>query len=408
MRGRNSLLLLLLPLVVVMSWLPAGQSSANGRGQFGKPLEGMTMPQRKAFRDGKDAFEKVETAAEGLGPIFNATSCVGCHSVPAVGGAGPIVETRAARIENGLYIELAGGSLFQSSAIRPGCAETVPAIANVVAGRQTTPLFGLGLVEAIPDFDITDYASRQASLHPEQAGRVNRVIDPTSGQMRVGRFGWKAQQATLLAFSGDAYLNEMGITSQFFPTENAPNGDLVKLARCDAVADPEDEEDDVTAFANFMRFLAPPPRDGFDREGERDDFDLDDRAGNGDDARGPEALGRRVFSRVGCAVCHKAAFRAVSPIEAINGQRVAAFSDFLLHDIGTGDGIIQAGAGGNEFRTPPLWGVSQSGPYLHDGSAASVQAAIARHGNQGASARAAFEALPFREQQALLAFLDSI
>jgi CxxC motif-containing protein (DUF1111 family) len=418
MRGRKALLFLL-PVVIVLLSLPAGRSSANGHraGLFGKPLEDISMQQRKAFRAGKDAFEETETAARGLGPIFNSTSCVACHSVPVVGGSNPLVETRAARVTNGQYIELAGGSLFQANAIRPDCAETVPAIANVVAARQTTPLFGLGLVEAIPDFEIEGYASRQCAFHPGQAGRVNHVVDVASGQNRVGRFGWKAQQATLLAFSGDAYLNEIGITNRLFPTENAPNGDLLKLRRCDAVADPEDTADDITHFTNFMRFLAPPPRED-DHDGDRDkdkdfdrdghDFDKDEHGADDNDSHGSDVRGRRLFSKVGCAVCHHGSFKAVSPFDAINGRRVAAFSDFLLHDVGTGDGIIQGNARGTEFRTPPLWGISQSAPYLHDGSAATIQDAIQRHGNQGASARDAFGALSFMEQQALLAFLDSI
>jgi CxxC motif-containing protein (DUF1111 family) len=395
--------------------LPAGRSSAGAfrvaQGQFGKPLEGLTMQQRKLFRDGKEAFEQVDDASEGLGPIFNSNSCVACHSAPAVGGASGLNETRAARLDGGTYFELAGGSLFQSSAISPSCAESVPTSANVVAGREAQPLFGLGLVEAIPDGEIEAYAARQATVHPAQAGRVNRLLDVASGQFRVGRFGWKAQQATLLAFSGDAYVNEMGITNRLFPTENAPNGDAAKLARCDTVKDPEDSEDDVTAFTNFMRFLAPPPRDSeLDRDGDRDEDDDRGRGGSDDDRHeGAENVrGRRVFITVGCAVCHRPGFRASSPIEAIDGQKVAAFSDFLLHDVGTGDGIIQGDAAGPEFRTPPLWGISQSAPYLHDGSAPRVEDAVNRHANQGAAARDAFKALSFKQQQALLAFLDSI
>ena len=417
MRGGNRSLFLLLPFVAGALALLGGRSTAGGfhaQGQFGKPLEGLSMQQRKLFRDGKDAFEQADDAAEGLGPIFNADSCVACHSAPAVGGGSALNETRAARFDGG-YIELAGGSLFQSNAISPNCAESVPSLANVVAARQAQPLFGLGLVEAIPDGEIEAYAARQASRHPAQAGRVNRLIDAASGQSRVGRFGWKAQQATLQTFSGDAYVNEMGITNRIFPTENAPNGDLVKLARCDAIKDPEDGQDDVTAFANFMRYLAPPPRDSeWDRDGNHDlDRDEDDdrghRGSDGDRGQGSENLdGRRVFASVGCAVCHHPGFTASSPVEAINGQRVNAFSDLLLHDVGTGDGIIQGNAGGGEFRTPPLWGISQSAPYLHDGSARTIRDAIQRHANQGAGARDAFNALSFRQQQALLAFLDSI
>jgi CxxC motif-containing protein (DUF1111 family) len=374
-------------------------SAGAGHGQLGKPLDGITMDQRKLFRDAKDEFEQVEGAAAGLGPIFNNVSCVACHFVPAVGGSSPINETRAQRVAGGNRFDLPGGSLFQSDAIGPNCRETVPADANVIAKRQTTPLFGSGLIEAIPDAQIEAYSAEQASTHPGQAGLVNHVVDVVSGTSRVGRFGWKAQQATLLAFSGDAYVNEMGITNRFFPFENAPNGNAGTLGACDAVPDPEDTEDDIVAFESFMRLLAPPPRDH-----ERDH--------DGDHDRGHEASrtgrGERVFERVGCAVCHRAGFTAVSPIAAINGQTVDAFSDFLLHDVGTGDGIVQGEAPANVLRTPPLWGISDSAPYLHDGSAATISEAIRRHANQGAAARDAFQQLSHDEQQALLEFLDSI
>lgn len=356
-------------------------------GTFGKPLKGLTPEQRRLFREGRDAFEEEEDAADGLGPIFNDVGCAACHFAPASGGSSEINETRAALFAGGVYQDLPGGSLFQSKAIEPGCLEKVPALANRKARRQTTPLFGLGLVEAIPDEQIEAYAAAQAAHNPEQAGRVHHVLDVASGLTRVGRLGWKAQQATLLAFSGDAYVNEMGITSPLFPSENAPNDDLVRLAACDAVADPEDDGDDLVRFADFMRFLAPPPRR----------------------AEGPRVEGgRRVFERVGCAVCHHAGFKAESPIGAIDGQSVDAFSDFLLHDAATGDGIVQGDAQSNELRTAPLWGLSASAPYLHDGSARTIVEAILRHGNQAAAARDAFLALSSADREKLLEFLDSI
>ncbi len=364
------------------------------------------MDQRKAFRDGKEAFQKTEDAADGLGPIFNNVSCVACHSSPAVGGASPILETRAQKRVGVELLDFPGGSLFQSNAISANCAETVPREADVIAQRQTTPLFGLGLVEAIPDSEIERYAAEQARAHPEQAGRVNRVTDVASGSIRVGRFGWKDQQATLDAFSGDAYLNEMGITSKLFPADNAPNGNAAKLGACDAVKDPEDTDDDVTLFTNFMRFLAPPPGDGGGGRG----FGGFGGFGRGRRGHGGAAAsrGEQLFESVGCAVCHRAGFTASSPIPAINGQTVDAYSDFLLHDVGTGDGIAQGTAPPNMLRTPPLWGVSDSGPYLHDGSAATIRDAIRRHANQGAAAARAFAQLPRPEEELLLAFLDSL
>lgn len=391
--------------VAIASTADSPVSARVGHGQFGKALDDITMDERKLFRDGKEEFEAVETAAEGLGPIFNNVSCVACHSVPAVGGSSPINETRAQHVDGGNQFELPGGSLFQSDAISPNCRETIPTDANVIARRQATPLFGAGLIEAIPDAQIEAYRAEQAGAHPEQAGLVCHVFDVAGGTTRVGRFGWKAQQATLLAFSADAYLNEMGVTSRLFPVENAPNGNAGKLGACDTVPDPEDTEDDIAGFTNFMRLLAPPPRDG-----SADDDDDGGRQG-GDHDRGHHAAkprGRQVFEKAGCAVCHRPSFTAVSPIAVINGRSVNAFSDFLLHDLGTGDGIIQGEAPANVLRTPPLWGVSASAPYLHDGSAATIREAIRRHANQGAAARKAFEGLPRDEQEALLDFLDSI
>jgi CxxC motif-containing protein (DUF1111 family) len=339
------------------------------------------------FLEGKDGFEEEEGAEEGLGPIFNHVGCAACHFAPAIGGASEISEVRAARLMGGIYTDFPGGSLFQTKATRPECMERPPVIANVRALRQTTPLFGSGLIEAIPDSQIREYAALQAATHPEQAGRLHRVLDVASGDMRIGRFGWKSQQATLPAFSGDAYLNEMGITTPMFPDENAPNGDPAKLAACDRVADPEDDGEDLEFFTNFMRLLAPPPRHPESPRVER---------------------GGKLFEQVGCAVCHRAGFTARSPIGAIDGQRVDAFSDFLLHDAGTGDGIEQGDAQVNEVRTAPLWGISASAPYLHDGSARTIEQAILRHGNQAGSARNAFEALSPEEKDLLLEFLDSI
>lgn len=384
-----------------------GPTAAGGFGRrpsLGDPLEGLTRDQLQLFIDGKEVFEEEEATTDGLGPIFNDVGCAACHSAPVVGGGSPLNETRAARLTGNNYFEFPGGSLFQTQAISANCAEAVPSDANVRALRQTQPLFGSGLIEAIPDRSLEIYRLLQAKLHPAQAGRVHRVVDVMTGASRVGRFGWKAQQATLLAFSGDAYLNEMGITSPRFPTENAPNGDLAKLTACDTVPDPEDEGEDVEAFANFMRLLAPPPRQYSGRR------DSDRQDGDRFSQSGISLLNRaeRLFESVGCGVCHRSGFIAVSRIAAIHGKRVDAFSDFLLHDVGTGDGIIQGGARGNEFRTPPLWGISDSAPYLHDGSAQTIPNAIERHGNQGAAARNAFRELSFAERDVLLKFLDSI
>jgi CxxC motif-containing protein (DUF1111 family) len=383
-------LLLFVPLLVSLLFLPATRAltSPPPPPQFGDPLPGADLT---LFGKGKDAFEEVEEVADGLGPIFNARSCAECHSFPTTGGGSAVNEVRFGRSSHGVFNDLAsqGGSLLQLFAISPECQELLPANANVVGHRNSTALFGAGLVEAIPNAQIEAYANVLQANHPGQAGQINYVTSVTDGGVNVGRFGWKAQQAKLLDFSADAYLNEMGITSDPFPNENAPNGDPDKLAACDTVADPEDVVDgegkrDIDRFADFMRFLAPPPS-------------------------GPQTfqvhVGEGIFHVLGCARCHHPSFTAVSDHSAIDGQIVAAYSDFLLHDVGTGDGI---GPFVDKFRTSPLWGIRVSAPYLHDGSAATPRQAILGHDGQAKLARKGFELLPNAAQEALLAFLNSL
>src|SRR5581483_8806919 len=345
---------------------------------FGDPLPDLTAEQNAAFGAGLEEFQNAETIESGLGPTFNNASCVACHSNPGIGGSSAITVSRFGRLVNGQYDSLAalGGSLFQQNAIDMGAQEQIPKEANVIAHRQTTPLFGLGLIEAIPDREILRNAQRTA-IHGIK-GRAAIVQDVVSGQMRVGKFGWKAQQATLLAFAGDAYLNEMGITNRFFPNENAPNGDTAKLAQFDQVADPEDQVDpdtgksDIDVVADFMRFLAPPPSSVLSAK-------LSPSANNG----------RNLFHQLDCAVCHKPAmFTGANPIAALSSKQVPLFSDLLLHDMGTlGDGIVQGAAGPDEMRTAPLWGLRDSAPYLHDGRATTVDDAIRMHDGEAAESR---------------------
>ena len=363
--------------------------------QFGDPLPDLTPDQQAAFEAGREEFESEESPADGLGPVFNNVSCVACHSGPATGGASAITETRFGRFANGQFDPLAalGGSLLQQMAIDPVAQEVVPPEANVVALRQTTSLFGIGLIEAIPDIEIRLNAQRRK---PDGIkGTISLVHDVVSGQSRVGRFGWKAQQATVLAFAADAYLNEMGITSRFFPTENAPNGNAALLAQFDKVADPEDAVDpatgtgDIDKSANFTRLLAPPPP-----------LRLTEAA----------SAGRRLFEQVGCASCHTPVmFTGPSKIAAIRFKVVPLYSDLLLHDMGSlGDGIVQGTAGQRDMKTPPLWGLRASAPYLHDGRATTIDEAIRAHEGEAAPVRDRYGKLSPAQQQHLLEFLNSI
>jgi len=182
-------------------------------------------------------FEEVEDVAAGLGPVFNADSCAACHSLGATGGGGDQVETRFGTMTAGAFDPMTshGGSLIQTTGIgaQGACTftgEVTPDGATIRAGRRTTPLFGLGLVDAVPDFLFRGLAAYQARRQPATAGHINVVTDVVTGRQAVGKFGWKSQVPNLLQFSADAYLNEMGITSPLFPTENCPQGDCALLA----------------------------------------------------------------------------------------------------------------------------------------------------------------------------------
>lgn len=373
---------------------PRGGNPPSGP-RFGDPLTGLTAQQLAAFNDGRADFVERETPDRGLGPIFNRDSCVACHSGPAVGGASNITATRFGRTTNGTFDPLTslGGSLLQERAIRPEGVERVPQQANVTARRQTTPLFGLGLIEAIPDDTILKGVRKQPV--DGVLGKAAMITDVASGKTRVGRFGWKGQQATLLAFAGDAYVNEMGITNRLFPTENAPNGNQTLLKNLDRVRDPEDVPDPVSGragvdvLADFMRFLAPPPTQP---------------------ATTSTAFGAKLFLDNGCAACHTPMMTTgASPVAALNAKTVMLYSDLLLHDMGSlGDGIVQGPAGARDIKTPPLWGVRASGPYLHDGRARTLDDAIRAHDGEGRASRDRYLKLTAEQQRLIVEFLNSI
>jgi CxxC motif-containing protein (DUF1111 family) len=294
-------------------------------------------------------------------------------------------------------MESAGGSLLQDKGIgavggdpptHSYAAEVVPAEATITAKRITTPLFGLGLVDAVPDEYLHALARYQARYTPRTAGTPNMVVEIRTGRLRVGRFGWKAQVPTLFQFSGDAYLNEMGITNPEFPAESCPNGDCAALAH-NPFPELNDDGEGVVAFNDFMTLLAPP-------------------------ARGPISLqviaGRLVFQQIGCADCHTPTLvTGRSEVDALSRKVFAPFSDFLLHDMGSlGDGIVQGQSTGRQFRTAPLWGVRNRTVLLHDGRATTIRDAIAAHGGQGRFAREEFFKLGAGGRAALLAFVNSL
>ena len=364
----------------------------------GDALPGITPVEFQEFRLGLDDFLEVETSDEGLGPAFNATSCAVCHSVPAVGGASAIAEVRAGkRGPNGEFIALdaSGESLFHLFSV-PGhaCQPVIPADATIIVRRVPIPVFGAGLVEAIPDEALLALEDPNDRNRDGVSGRAAMVSDLGSGERRVGRFGWKAQHATLLAFSADAYRNEMGITNDLIPHEVAVGISHERMRVCDPHPEPEDRRDPRTGrrgidnFASFMKFLAPIARGP-----------IDEAARNGE----------RIFGAIGCTACHTPTL-TTGPSSNPLFDRVAVplFSDLLLHDVGTGDGIQQASGMPEEMRTPALWGLRFRRPLLHDGSAATIEDALTRHGGEAALAMQGYYQSTAEERAALLAFLRSL
>jgi len=419
----------------------------------GDPLPGTDAT---AFATAKAAFVLVEELADGLGPIFNEKACGNCHTQGGVGGAGTQIERRfGTTFTNNrgqvVFEPLAndglgpfparGGSLRQLMTVGNftglnGQACSVPleheppeaTIHNV--GRLTTPLFGLGLVDAMPD----SFFDSLAAAEPQSVrGIVNRVTivlpnpDDTTQTLngtRVGRFGWKAGVPNLTQFAADAYVNEMGITTQHciagmsvtaFATESQPNGVAQPLG-CDDLAPPQpagngvpagtddgvgscaggltEIQDDVELFSDFMTHLAPPDRGPITAAVTR---------------------GQTLFTNAGCANCHTLTtfVTPASPGNGVPGNfAFNPFSDFLVHDMGSlGDQIGNFGdpvAVTRRMRTAPLWGLRLRTLFLHDGRTTSVASAISQHAGQGAGAASAFNNLSAANKADLLAFLQSL
>lgn len=368
-----------------------------------EPLKGLTPEQLDRFEKGRLAFNDALDVADGLGPIFNGTSCVQCHNDPE-GGSGSIFVTRFGFSDKGSFdpLEALGGSLLQSESIDPNCAETIPPEANVSTTRITTSVLGLGLTEAVPDIYIEELAAKQA---PPLSGRVHYVpvLEDPNAPLRVGKLGWKAQLATVMSFSADASVMELGLTNRILTQENAPNGDPNLLAACDSVADPEDGPDNegfdfIDRVRDYQRFLAAPPQT-------------------------PKSgmTGNQLFNQIGCNGCHIQSF--VTPNDpnlepALRNQVVKFYSDFLLHDMGTlGDGIEQGDASIYEIKTAPLWGLRFRDPMLHDGRVAGgtfaerVEGAIFWHNVPGSEAQQsaqAYFALAPSNRVRVIDFLNSL
>jgi len=387
------------------------------------------------------AFDEVEEIADGLGPLYNAQSCRECHQNPTSGGSSQISELRVGHLEpDGRFsnpdipiargrVIISGRNLVNDRAICPNAAfpdseiqQRVPETEAIRTTRLSLNLLGDGLVEAVPDQTLIDLAGEQRrTTNGHIHGQALRVpILEAPGETGVGRFGWKDQHASLLSFSGDAYLNEMGVTNRLFPDEVT---DL-----CNTVAEPNNQPDstgiaDLDRFASFVRATKAPARDRVL-------------------AATPMAIrGSDLFDRIGCATCHVRTLTTAPAGTAINGgtftippalgdKTFHPFGDFLLHDVGTGDGIVMAmpehygrnvyqvtwkafvldsvARTRNKVRTAPLWEVRLRPRLMHDGASLTFHDAIVRHRGEARAVTDRFKKLTQSDQDAIIEFLKSL
>jgi CxxC motif-containing protein (DUF1111 family) len=386
-------------------------------------------------------FEEVEQLGDGLGPLYNAQSCRECHQNPVSGAASQVTELRVGHqgpdghfrnpeipIAHGTEV-ITGRSLVNDRAICPNAAfpnneiqERVPETETIRTFRLSLNLLGDGFVEAVADQTLIDLAQQQCkSSHRKICGQVLEVpIVEAPGQMSVGRFGWKDQHASLLSFSADAYLNEMGITNRLQPDE------VTKL--CNTAPEPNDTPGpdglaDIDHFARFIRATKAPA--------------LDSQLANSEFAKKGAAL----FGKIGCATCHVESLTTAPAGTKINGGLFTIpaalgsvtfhpYGDFLMHDVGTGDGILQATrehygnkvfqlmsgylakqdfeSSRNKIRTAPLWGVRLRPRLMHDGASLTFRDAIVRHGGEARHVSEQFEKLKSEDQEAIIEFLKSL
>ncbi|HKW26797.1 MAG TPA: di-heme oxidoredictase family protein [Terriglobales bacterium] len=425
----------ILSLAITLTGAPSADVPAGFDGQSNGLVDQATHQADQA------KFDEVEGISDGLGPLYNAQSCRECHQNPASGGNSQVSELRVGhegpdhRFENASIpiadgaVTISGRTLVNDRAICPNAAfptteiqERVPDTENIRTTRLALSVLGDGFVESVADQTLVELAQKECKAsHHKMCGQVIYVpVLEAPGQTGVGRFGWKDQHASLVSFSGDAYLNEMGITTRLFPDE------VTKL--CNTAPEPNDKPDtdgldDLDHFARFIRATKVPARDATM-------------------AATPEAQrGSQLFSKIGCATCHvpslttapagsKVDGGAFTVPEALGGKTFYPYSDFLLHNVGTGDGIVvpmQEHYGpkiyqtrwrnfsveeyhGARFkmRTAPLWGVRLRSRLMHDGEATTLRDAVLRHAGEAEEVTRRFGKLKPKDQEALLQFLRSL
>jgi CxxC motif-containing protein (DUF1111 family) len=396
----------------------------NGFGVKGTPIEecvnepvAPTARGNGRFEDNKAIFSERETIEDGLGPTYNDVACISCHQSVDVGAFSQEMEFRAGHLVNGSFVDAPGGQLVHARGTDSDIVEHISTAETVKAFRITTSTIGDGFVEAIANDTLQNNVAAQPLA---QRGTLTAVpVTEANNALRIGRFGWKAQQASLLSFAGDAYLNEMGITNKFDGANGRSSNDpaagttenpastaegvinVTFPSAFDPVQDPEDDGADVLAFADFMAATRAPGRQN----------PIPAAATRGDS----------LFNAIGCNVCHTRTFTTAAAGTLINGgaftvpaalgsKIIHPFSDFALHNVGTGDGIVQnAGQGSaNMMRTAPLWGIRGRNRLMHEGLNITIFDSIQLHAGQATTARNNFNSLTAAQRNDLIAFVLSL
>ena len=363
----------------------------------GEPLRELTNAERGRFLLGRALFERLATADEGLGPLYNGERCSDCHDQPVTGGSGiqRLRVLKATRFEGGRcdLLRAVGGDNIQRRATDLLKAhgmgpEEVPEAATATALMTGPSLLGLGLLEAVPEAVLEEWADPDDSDGDGISGRLPRLPDG-----RAARFGRKGDASTVEDFVDTALRFELGFTTHLHPGEEPVNGTPVP-PEADPMPDPEIDEPTLGHITDFVRFLAPPaPERGLSGA-----------------ARDTVARGEALFAQIGCASCHRSDLRTgETDAAALSRRTLRPYSDLLLHDLGADlADVCGADAAPGELRTPPLWGLRYRDRLLHDGRATDVEGAVAAHGGEAAAARDAFQSLSEETRRAVVRFLASL